>query len=239
MFETIKVRCPQCREEFSWRQYVGEEPREPNATLTRNVEQGINWGQFAEEIHSGYGAIIISVGDTIRFRLTDERTVTIRAVAKDLYEPNSVIFIFDSTLCNWGMNDRDTNEGGWAKCKIADRLDKEILPLLPEGLQTIIKPRTIKQQIEGQVYEKTSKLWLPSYTEVFKAYYADVDDKTFPYFNSEISRVRADKDGSTVYWWLRSPIVDYSTVFWYVNTNGNDYAGNASIAYGVCPCFSI
>ena len=239
MFETIKVRCPQCREEFSWRQYVSEEPREPNATLTRSVEQGINWEQFAEEIHSGYGNMIISVGDTIRFKLTDERAVTIRAVAEDLYEPNSVIFIFDSTLCDGKMNDHDTNEGGWAKCKMADELDKEILPLLPKGLQAIIKPRTIKQRIDGQVYEKTSRLWLPSYTEVFKAYNADVDDKTFPYFNSEIRRVRTDKDGNTAYWWLRSPSVDISTSFWFVYYAGYGYASYASNALGVCPCFSI
>ena len=40
-------------------------------------------------------------------------------------------------------------------------------------------------------------------------------------------------------WWLRSPYVGNSTYFWIVYFYGYCYYTNASLSYGVCPCFSI
>ena len=42
------------------------------------------------------------------------------------------------------------------------------------------------------------------------------------------------------WWWLRSPSVGSTTYFWVVASYGTlGSSGNASYAYGVCPCFSI
>ena len=244
MIDVMNVNCPHCNTDFAIDIYTGEESRDFNATLTRKSTLHINWKELYEEISNGYVNEVLSEGDSISFQLKDGRHASVTVAAKNLYQRNSVIFAFDDLLWKYPMNDRATNAGGWAKSKMADTLEKEILPLLPDELAEIITPRTIIQKLNGVEYKRTSKLWLPSLTEVrgetLSTKECDFGDKQFPVFKTEKSRVKALENGETEWYWLRSPYVGSSTYFYYVYNHGaTGYYTSANNAYGVCPCFSI
>ena len=243
MIDVMNIKCPRCSHDFSVDIYVGEESCNHNASLTRRATQHINWEEIGREIEHGYGNVVLSVGDTISFQLKNGKQASVSVAAINPYSKDAVAFAFDDLLWEKAMNARDTNCGGWAHSKMADFLEEEILPLFPDELVDVIKPRTIVQNLNGTRYERTSKLWLPSRTEVFGEHenYKECDfgDIHFPLFKTEKSRVKALEDGTTQWYWLRSPYVGYSTNFWYVYGNGGGSTNGASNAYGVCPCFII
>ena len=239
MIDIINVRCPECGSNFSIDMYTGEEARNSDGILTRRNSQNINWAEIASEIQNGYANTILSVGDTISFDLKDGRKVRVVVAAIDLYKPNSVVFGFDDIYWEKPINQHNTNRGGFADSHMAGFLKDKILPLLPDELVSVIKPREIVQTISDNKFNYTGKLWLPSATEVGERCAADIDDKPFPIFSGERSRIR-EFNGKTSWWWLRSPLVGNTTSFWCVHTNGSGsgYFG-ASYAGGVCPCFII
>ena len=243
MIDVMDVRCPHCKNGFSVDMYFGEETLTPEACLTRKAKQHISWGEIAEEIGRGNGGAVLDVGDTISFKLKDGKEVTVAVVARNLYNPREVIFMFDDIYWRSSMNSRDTNRGGWAESKVADYIQNEILPLLPNELLEVIKPRKITQKLSGVEYTKESKLWLPSKTELFgeNERYTECDfgDKHFPLFKTERSRVKCAENGETDWYWLRSPYIDYSSTFCSVYYGGYSGYYYASSTYGVCPCFSI
>lgn len=243
MIDVMNIKCPHCNHDFAVDIYVGEESCNYNASLTRRTTQHINWEEIKHEIEHGYGNVILSVGDTISFQLKNGKNASVSVAAINPYSKNTVAFAFDDLLWKKEMNARDTNRGGWANSKMADILEREILPLLPDELVSAIKPRTIVQNLNGTRYERTSKLWLPSRTEVFGEHESykecDFGDIHFPLFKTEKSRVKALEDGTTEWYWLRSPYVGNSTAFWNVGSSGYGSSYSASDAFGVCPCFII
>lgn len=229
-----------------------------DASLVRRTKQHVSWNEISREIQGGYGNTILSVGDTISFQLKNGKAASVSVAAINPYSPNSVVFAFDDLLWEAGMNDSHgllweaemnnfhTNRGGWANSKMARFLESDVLPLLPSELTSVIAPRKIVQILDGVQYERTSKLWLPSRTEIAgeeedKAYKeCDLGDVQFPLFKTQKSRVKSFEDGDTGNWWLRSPSVNSSSNFWYVSNFGlvgGD--GGASYILGVCPCFII
>lgn len=202
-----------------------------------------NWDVLAGHISNGVENTGLKIGDKFRFKLKDGMDASVSVAAINPYGKNTVAFAFDDLLWQEKMNERDTNRGGWAHSKMADILENEILPLLPDELVDVIQPRTIVQNISGTRYERTSKLWLPSRTEMFGEHESykecDFGDIHFPLFKTEKSRVKALEDGTTEWYWLRSPTVGNSTNFWYVSNYGDSSYYDASNVFGVCPCFII
>lgn len=243
MIDVMNVKCPHCSHNFAVDIYVGEESCNHNASLTRKTTQYINWEEISSEIKHGYVTAILSVGDKISFQLKNGKTASVSVAALNLYEGNSAIFVFDELLWQKEMNQTSTNRGGWAHSKMADFLENEILPQFPDELVSVIKPRTIVQKLDGTEYERTSRLWLPSRTEMFGEHTSykecDFGDVQFPLFKTEKSRVKAQENGTTDCWWLRSPYVDDSSYFWCVSTSGSGNIGGASNTVGVAPCFII
>lgn len=244
MIDIMNVHCPHCSRDFAVDVYVGEESSNYNASLIRRNTQHVNWSEISEEIGKGYGNEILSVGDTISFYLKNNKQASVSVAAINPYENNSVAFVFDDLFPNRAMNERETNRGGWAKSDMADALENEILPLLPDELTEVIKPRTIIQVLDGAKYERRSKLWIPSRTEMVgkSEAYKDCDfgDIHFPLFSTGKSRVKAMEDGTTDWYWLRSPIVGSIYTFWIVGGYGySNNLGYANNSYGVCPCFII
>ena len=243
MIDVMNVQCPHCKQEFSVDMYLGEETLSPEACLTRKTKQHISWNEINEEICNGNGRAVLADGDTITFKLKNGKTVTVSVVAHNLYNPREVIFMFDDIYWQSSMNSRDTNRGGWAESKVADYIQNEIQPLLPDELLAVIKSRKIKQKLDNMEYTRESKLWLPSKTELFgeseRYVECDFGDKQFSLFTTERSRVKCKENGETDWYWLRSPYVDYSTSFWIVYYYGGSSDYTASYTYGVCPCFSI
>jgi hypothetical protein len=118
------------------------------------------------------------------------------------------------------------------------------MKLLPDELLEVITPRHIVQNFGGKKFECDAKLWLPSLYEVFGEEYAryccDENERQFEFFKNPQNRVKFQRDGQySIYWWLRSPIVGYTTYFCYVFYDGNTGTANASNSLGVCPCFII
>ena len=243
VIDVMNIKCPHCSHDFAVDIYVGEESCNYNASLTRRTTQHINWEEIKREIEHGYGNAILSVGDVISFTLKNGKQASVSVAAINPYEQNTIAFAFDDLLWEKAMNARDTNRGGWAHSKMADTLENEILPLLPDELVAVIKPRTIVQNLSGTRHERTSKLWLPSRTEVFGEHESykecDFGDIHYPLFKTEKSRVKALEDGTTQWYWLRSPYVGTSTYFWNVANGGGGATSDASGANGVCPCFII
>ncbi|MCD8376456.1 MAG: DUF6273 domain-containing protein [Oscillospiraceae bacterium] len=152
--------------------------------------------------------------------------------------PNTVMFIFDEVYWSHCMNDTNTIGGGWAESKMQEYLNTEVLSLLPDELVEMIQPRTIRQKVDGRVYEWTGKLWLPSRTEVFgEENDCDIDDRQISFFRNRRNRIALDDADNLCWRWLRTVVS--SPTFAYVSSNGNAYNSYASNVNGVRPCFLV
>ena len=242
MIDVQTVRCPDCGHSFDFSSYVGEEPLDSNVRLTKKLVQRASWEELEAEICAGRAALCLDVGDKLEFELKNGKKVSVEVAAVNPYGDN-VAFSFSNILWENFMNWYDTNDSGWSGSDMADYLDTEVFPLLPDELHTVIKTREIVQEHRGTTCKGESRLWLPSYTEVFgrnERYSAcDVGDVQFPLFAIRKNRIKVDKNDDVRYWWLRSPFVGTSTNFCYVYANGSGSSYYASSAYGVCPCFII
>lgn len=122
-----------------------------------------------------------------------------------------------------------------------ERLNEELLPLLPDELAALLVERAITQTVDGEVYTCTDKLWPLSAVEVFGKdapdwmQRDDTPDKPLPFFAEDQARRK------TYLWfaWLRSPYASASAYFCRVNTSGAASDANASYSRGVAPGFRI
>jgi hypothetical protein len=137
------------------------------------------------------------------------------------------------------MNKKNTNAGGWKDCEMRRFLNDIIFNLLPDDLQSVIEPTTIKQVLGGKDVECEDKIFLLSKTQVFgKGAWTDKepDDTQLDIFTTERSRVKECGDNGTWFWWLRSPFASYTTPFCNVGNYGtstNYYAYHSTgVAFG-------
>lgn len=203
MIDVQTVKCPDCGHSFDFSSYVGEEPLDSDVRLTKKLVQRTSWEELNAEICSGRAVLCLDVGDKLEFELKNGKKAFVEVAAVNPYGDN-VAFSFVDILCDGCMNSTDTNNGGWAGSDMADFLENEILPLLPDELQAVIQAREIVQKHRSTTYKRESKLWLPSYTEVFgkhERYSAcDIGDVQFPLFAMRKNRIRVDSDDDTRYW---------------------------------------
>lgn len=122
-----------------------------------------------------------------------------------------------------------------------ERLNEELLPLLPEELATLLVARTITQTVDREVYACTDKLWPLSAVEVFGKdapgwmQRDDTPDKPLPFF------VESQSNRKAYLWlaWLRSPYASNPYGFCRVDTSGTANYSYASFSFGVAPGFRI
>lgn len=74
--------------------------------------------------------------------------------------------------------------------------------------------------------------------------YFPVDGAKLSYFESGTGTSANNKrianlNGSAAYWWLRSPLADYSGYVWFVYTDGNYNGDDASNSYGIRPALVL
>lgn len=247
MIDVMEVKCPFCNRRFDVDTYVGEVALAPDACLTKTTRQMISWKELAGEIGRGYGREILSIGDRIDFGLWGGESVSVRVAAHDLYAPNTVIFVFDDAYWSEPMLREGASIGRWAHSYMAGYMNR-LLATFPPELNEAIKPRTITQKLknrEGDLedYTCTSKLWLPSRTEVFGEdddyMNCDFGDIQFPFYRTARNRVKGNSAGDTAFWWVRSLYYSYSSCFCYVYTGGDANNYDADNSYGVSPAFII
>lgn len=122
-----------------------------------------------------------------------------------------------------------------------ERLNEELLPLLPDELGALLVERTITQTVDGVAYSCTDKLWPLSAVEVFGEDAPDwmrrddTPDKPLPFFAED----QANRKAYLWYAWLRSPNASYSGYFCIVATSGAASGSYASFSLGVAPGFRV
>ena len=141
------------------------------------------------------------------------------------------------------MNEDFGNAGGWKKSKMRNVFMSRFLSLLPAELRDVIKPVVKLTGTGGGSDDITStddKLFLFSKAEVCgdSAYTADGEGEQYEYFKDAANRVKR-RGGSARRWWLRSPILGYSTSFWCVIPLGGVGINGASISHGVSFGFCV
>lgn len=235
------VQCPNCRTRFETALDFGEEVLNPSISVVRRKTERSSWAALAEEIQNGYAYRAVSVGDEIPFTLKNGESVVAVAVHENPYWNNSMAFVIKECLkdrCQ--MSFTNTNSGGYAATKTRKHLIDDIVPLLPDELVSVIKPRTIIQKYNNTEYKSTDLIWVPSRTEIVEPhdYFRDIDfgDIHFDFFRDEKSRVKMLVD-ETYFWWLRS--ANSGTNFYIVGYNGTSGSSNASNSNGVVFGFLI
>lgn len=207
-------------------------------SITRRFSSRSKWSEVAKVLAAGNDGYL-SVGDVITDKLKNGETFSVEVVALNPYAENTAVFVFKDLPERYVMNDDATNRGGWRDCKMRRHLRDEFFALLPDDLQAVIKERTIKQKLNGNIVTTQDKLWIMSHVEIFGGTYeTDIDDVQFEWFKDRRNRIKFF-NGEPYYWWERSPHYNYTYFFCIVSTSGS---ANSIIAYfsrGVAPAFII
>lgn len=176
--------------------------------------------------------------------LANNDVIAFDLVHKHAYGATNIFVIADCYGEHY-MNRMLTNKGGYNESDMRRHLREDILPLIPDDLKKLIIPRTIIQNINGEIAKPKNGpdlIWLPSITEVDAEHPSnvDVDDVHFDFFDTEKSRVKELDPHGTWPWWLRSATASNATHFENVSSNGiipSSY--DAYNANGVCFGFCI
>lgn len=158
------------------------------------------------------------------------------------------------------MNTSNTNSGGWKDSYMRNNIcgtsktsyTGTIIGVIPAALRAVLKSVTKYTNNNGSsssssaVTATTDYFFLLSEYEVFgnityaNNYEANYQQQ-YAYYSAGNSKVkyRHDQTGSSVYWWLRSPIAGNSSYFVYVNGDGSVGNYYASYSYGLAPGFCV
>lgn len=158
------------------------------------------------------------------------------------YDENGMLFfvMHDCMDKEHVMNESWTNAGGWPACDMRRYLNNTVFDLLPDDLQAVIKPTTIKQVIDGETVTCEDKLFLLSRTQVFgrgRWTEKEPDDTQLDIFLTERDRVKLCGDNGTWFWWLRS--ASSTSSFYTVASDGTDNYASANYFNGVALGFCI
>ena len=167
---------------------------------------------------------------------------------------------------SYPMNASSTNAGGWNESKMRTETMATLLSQLPSDLRNVIKAVNKKATAGNQGTSLTAssdKLWLFAAAELWSktaiensassdlknnAAAYNGEGTQYEYFkntvgdaepNNSCSALVKRKNGSTYYWWLRSPYVGNTAYFRLVNSNGYVYNNGAGNTYGVCFGFCV
>ena len=209
-------------------------------SIVRRSRSAASLAEIKAAIASGRGPEVIRPFDELEFKLDTGETVT--AVCGGYVTPTRARFVFKDALGDASMNDDATNAGGYYKSKGRRHVLEEIYPHLPPELREVIEPRPLVETIDGERVEYADPLWIPSGTDVFGPredwYEEEPDSVQLEIFKTERGRVK-ERNGETVYWWLRSPRRSYSYGFVCVNTDGAVGYGGASASLAFAPGFDL
>lgn len=207
-------------------------------SITRRFSSRSKWSEVAKVLAAGNDGYL-SVGDVITDKLKNGEAFSVEVVALNAYAENTAVFVFKDLPERYVMNDDATNRGGWRDCKMRRHLRDEFFALLPDDLQAVIKERTIKQKLNGNIVTTQDKLWIMSHVEIFGGTYeTDIDDVQFEWFKDRRNRIKFF-NGEPYYWWERSPYYTTTNYFCRVSTGGNPVIYSAHASFGVAPAFII
>lgn len=207
--------------------------------ITRKVSEQVDFEHMKARINAGAVAEVVRPWDEIEIPLENGETVI--AVCAGYVSDYRARFVLKDCLGDHRMNDRPTNYGGYLKSEGRRHVLEDILPLFPAWLREAMKPRHMVEIIDGEKHEYADTLWLPSATDVFGLrpwWESEPEDEQLEIFKTERGRVK-EREGETVYWWLRSPDRSNATNFVIVYTNGTVNNYNAYISLAFAPGFDL
>ena len=220
-----------------------------------------SWEEIIAAGKDGTYARRYRIGDTKTLDLGEEGLVNMMLIAMDADEladnsgraPMTWVSV---ELLNTphDMNPWDSNLGGWETSGMRAYLRKEILPLLPEALQTgTRKVRKYSYNHElGKTAATTDILWIPSCRELFGSSRTDTPVSEFaetegPFYEASFSmdahRIKQRIGTSKATWWWtrsaldnRSGLTDYFKI---VNSTGSWFeykpaSSEGGVALGFC-----
>lgn len=158
------------------------------------------------------------------------------------------------------MNTSNTNSGGWKNSYMRNNIcgtsktsySGTIIGVIPAALRAVLKSvtkytnNTGNSSASSAVTATTDYFFLLSEYEVFgnityaNTYEANYQQQ-YAYYSAGNSKVkyRHDQTGSSVAWWLRSPIAIISDGFVNVYTDGTVDDSNANYSLGFAPGFCV
>ena len=201
-----------------------------------------SWTELKALSEAGELGEVLKSGDNIPVTLKNGEEVSFD-IGKD--ESGKIYFVMHNCLKDRKpMNSTWTNKGGWEESDMRKYLNEEVIKLLPDELQEVIKPTKILQIWEGKRRETDDKLFLLSRTQVFGKYkdYEAIEpnDSQIDIFKSQRGCVK-ELGGIEIsyWWWLRSPYSGRSRHFCDANMDGSVYASYVNCSLGVAPAFCI
>lgn len=206
-----------------------------------NIQEKITKATWAE-VKKRANAGKIESGERFTFSMKTGERVTVKATRDT--KTDKLFFVAEDCLKDERpMNEKGTNEGGWAASYMRDYLNKTVFALLPDDLQEAIAPTSIVQIVDGMRVECEDKLFLLSQTQVFgdgQMSEFEPEDAQLDIFLREKDRVKECGDRGTWFWWLRSPLASSPSRFCGVNSTGaiNNYSatGPGGVAFGFSIC---
>lgn len=158
----------------------------------------------------------LRVGDEVAFQLKNgkDAAFVVTAIADGVLTGCLFKGVRDMAMYD-GRRWWNTDYVNYPESDARERLNEELLPLLPDELAALLVERTITQTVDGETYTCTDKLWPLSAVEVFGENAPDwmqrddTPDKPLPFF----AESQSNRKAYLWFAWLRSPYASYSTGF--------------------------
>lgn len=193
-----------------------------------------------------------AIGDRCPLSLTGGETVY--AQIADFLHDNladggglaAITFSFEDCISTiYGMNNSDTNSGGWNGSRMRTSTLPALLAQFPAVLQDSAGIKTVNKIASAgsgssNLITSPDRLWLFSEVEVTGSaqYSASGEGTIYPLFSTAANRRKGiGAGGAAAVWWLRSP--NGRVGFVCVTASGSASIGYASAAYGVAPGFCV
>lgn len=144
----------------------------------------------------------------------------------------------------WGMNDENTNVGGWASCRVrTERLPEVLEKDFPDPIKGAVREvnkLTSAGNQSATINTTADKLFLLSEVEIFGSvsYSKSGEGTQYDYYKAGNSK-KKNYGGSAYAWFARSPCRDDNTAFCYVNMYGYAGGSNASLQSGIAFAFCL
>lgn len=194
------------------------------------------WEEIAAIAESGEASHIFKIGDTKDFTLTTGENLKAvildfnhDTLASDTENTAGITFCMLNCLADeYRMNSSfDINSGGYDGSEMFSTVTTEFFDKLPEDMKPYIK-RVRKKASAG---DKSSTIksfdvfaFLLAEVEVFGIAYHSFDGEgiLYPYFATELNRIKNIGQSEVGYWWLRSPYKYNNNAFCDVGFDGKN-----------------
>lgn len=127
------------------------------------------------------------------------------------------------------LNDSSSNSGGWASCKLNNRLNSRLYNAIPLQWKQLIKQVQIASSIGDKSTEISTSdcyITIPSVIEVEPSMTTEpyvYEGTSIPYLTTNPTRICSYEDGTAGSYWLRSPNISYSSYYFRVDDGGGLY----------------